>query len=306
MEVAVYHKTVPSKKNQEKVNVLRYFSQGARLKDSVTDVNLSNVVLSDVAVIQGWVTDTSTTTNHGKLRQEVIAAQQAHKKYTVAIDSNLFLYATPGNPDHYLRYSFNDVFPNTGIYCDRNVDPARWKKLSQKIGIRVKDYRSNGSHILLCLQRNGGWSMGNFNVVAWAQAVITNLRQYTNRNIIVRPHPGDKKAAEYSKIFNRMTEMRVYLSQNGKTLTDDLTDCWAAVGHNSSPTVAAAIEGIPVFVTDPLRSQSAEIANTDWATIEKPVLPDRQKWLERLAMFHWNFEELASGECWAHMREFVK
>ena len=77
------------------------------------------------------------------------------------------------------------------------------------------------------------------------------------------------------------------------------------VNHNSSPTVGAAIEGYPIFVTDPAHSQCAEIANLDLSQIENPNLPDRQKWVERLAMFHWNFEEIANGECWHHMKKYV-
>ena len=46
--------------------------------------------------------------------------------------------------------------------------------------------------------------------------------------------------------------------------------------------------------------------NTDFNFIEHPNLPDRQAWAERISMFHWNFDELRSGECWSHMRNFVQ
>jgi len=49
------------------------------------------------------------------------------------VDSNLFLYANTTNPLHYLRYSFNGVFPTTGIYCDTTIDPCRWQKISQNL-----------------------------------------------------------------------------------------------------------------------------------------------------------------------------
>jgi hypothetical protein len=62
---------------------------------------------------------------------------------------------------------------------------------------------------------------------------------------------------------------------------------------------------MPIFVTDTSKSQCKEIANTDLAQIENPLMPDRQAWAERLSMFHWNFEELRSGECWRHMRQFI-
>jgi len=77
------------------------------------------------------------------------------------------------------------------------------------------------------------------------------------------------------------------------------------VNYNSSPVVGAAIEGIPIFVMDALNSQCKDIANTDLSRIENPQMPDRLRWIERLSMFHWNFDELTSGECWAHMRKFI-
>jgi hypothetical protein len=88
-------------------------------------------------------------------------------------------------------------------------------------------------------------------------------------------------------------------------LLDDLKNCWAVVNHNSSPAVAAAIEGYPIFVTDISKSQCAEIANTDLTQIESPILPNRQQWVERISMFHWKFTELQNGSCWNHMRKFI-
>ena len=95
------------------------------------------------------------------------------------------------------------------------------------------------------------------------------------------------------------------MSKPETTLERDLKNCWAVVNHNSSPTVGAAIEGYPIFVTDPLRSQCKDIANLDLSMIENPNLPDRQQWIERISMFHWKFDEIISGECWNHMRKYV-
>jgi hypothetical protein len=223
------------------------------------------------------------------------------KKHVVAVDSNLFLYANTANPMHYLRYSFNGVFPNTGIYCDDQPDPARWDSISTNLGIALKDYRTQGNHILLCLQRNGGWSMGRFNVADWATQTIATLRLYTDRPIVIRAHPGDKNSNQY---INNITGKNIQISTSA-SLIDDLRNCWAVVNHNSSPVVAAAIEGYPVFVTDPTRSQCRDIANIDLTQIENPQLPDRQQWVERLAMSHWNFNELQSGQCWRHMHQYV-
>lgn len=300
--LAVYHRSVPNAKNQEKVDLLRHFAQGARSTgDTVTDVDNHNVHVADVAVIQGWVHEGSKTGAHLSLRNTVIRAQLAAGKHVVAVDSNVFLYASPGNPQHYLRYSFDDIFPSTGIYCDTVVDPDRWQKISQDMNITVKPYRTKGTHILLCLQRNGGWSMGNVTVADWAARTIAELRKYTNRHIRIRCHPGDKKSAEY---VHSIRGKNVSVSTNASLLSD-LQDCWAAVNHNSSAVVGAAIEGIPIFVTDMSRSQCREVANNNLARIENPLMPERTAWLQRLAMSHWCFQEVQSGQCWQHMRKFI-
>jgi hypothetical protein len=79
------------------------------------------------------------------------------------------------------------------------------------------------------------------------------------------------------------------------------------VVYNSSPSVASVIEGVPVFITDPSPevSQSHAVANTDINTIETPKLLDRQAWVEKLAMCHWNFNELSNGSAWKYMRTYL-
>jgi hypothetical protein len=302
MQVAVYHCTVPNAKNQEKIDLLRYFGQGVTaVGDQAVDVHNHSVHNTPVAVIQGWVTETVSSKGHTQLRNNVIRQQLRLKKHVVAVDSNLFLYANNSNPGHYLRYSFNGVFPNTGIYCDTKIDPVRWQKISADLSIDLRPWRTDGDHILLCLQRNGGWSMGSVNVVAWANQTIAHLRQHTQRPIRIRCHPGDKGAKDY---VNQIVGTGVSIS-TASDLIDDLQNCWAAVNHNSSPVVGAAIEGIPIFVTDVTRSQCQDIANTDLSQIETPRMPDRLPWVQRLSMFHWNFDELRSGECWRHMRQWA-
>lgn len=300
--VAIYHKTVPNAKNQEKIDLLKFFSSGVTAAgDSAIDVQTNTFYPADVGVIQGWISQT-TERPHLALRNQVIQEQLKNNKYVVAVDSNLFLYANTNNPLHYLRYSFNGVFPSTGIYCDTQIDPTRWQKISQNLNLALKDYRTTGNHILICLQRSGGWSMGQSNVAEWANNVIAQIQQVSDRPIIIRAHPGDKSQTQYLPKINWSNKVK--LSTN-PSLVNDLQNCWAAVNHNSSPVVGAAIEGVPIFVTDPARSQCKEIANIDLAQIENPLMPDRQQWVERLSMFHWNFDELKSGECWRHMRNFI-
>ena len=145
--------------------------------------------------------------------------------------------------------------------------------------------------------------MGTYDIVEWAAKTIANIQQATDRPIVLRPHPGDKSARQHIGDIGHMRNVR--LSEFGSTLLDDLRDCWAVVNHNSSPTVGSVIEGYPIFVTDPEKSQAAQVANTDFRLIENPAMPDRQEWLERIAMCHWSQKEIMSGEAWQHIRNYV-
>ena len=76
-QVYVYHKSVPSAKNQEKVDILRFFSQGVRISgDDVFDIyDTAYNGNDDVSVIQGWITDTPAQKGHQQLRQTVVKSQ---------------------------------------------------------------------------------------------------------------------------------------------------------------------------------------------------------------------------------------
>lgn len=285
--------------------MLEYFAEGVRRAgDHVFDVHTQGIQPAHVAVIQGWVSQ-AVDRGHLLLRKQVIDHQISNGLRVLTADSNLFLYKNADNPLHYLRYSFNGVFPNTGIYCDDSVDPARWQSIQRDLNITLKDYRHHGGHVLICLQRDGGWSMGAESVISWTHRIVAELRRYTDRPIVLRAHPGDKKSHVYVQPLREYLQAWNASISTNTTLVQDLYQCWAVVNHNSSPAVAAAIEGYPVFVTDPERSQCAEIANTDLSLIESPQLPDRTQWIQRLAMSHWKFDELRSGQAWCHMRQFV-
>jgi hypothetical protein len=283
-------------KNQHKTELLTKFIQGVNTAGDRGILHSgANLIDSDVAFIQGWQHVHGKSAPHLRVRQQVIDHQRRCKKRLLVVDSNLFNYQ---GKNSYSRYSFDGVFPTTGEYFWNQPDPARWQQISQHTGITLKDWRTTGNHILICTQRNGGWSMQGHDVVTWLEHTIQQIKQYTDRPIVIRPHPGDKSARQYLSRWQLSTS---------ETLVDDLQNAWAVVNYNSTPAVAAAIEGVATFVTDPTptTSQAYPVANTDLSTIENPKYPERQAWIERLAMCHWNLDEIANGTAWQHMKKFI-
>ena len=307
MRVVSYHAGIPVKNNSpEKPAILNNFIQGVNaIGDTGINHHGSNILDCDVAVLQGFVHAQSKNAPHLILRKNVLNTQKVNKKRTVIVDSNLFLYATnkKNQPGNYLRYSFDGVFRDTGFYFDKDVDPKRWEKIRKDIGINYKPYRTNGSHILICLQRNGGWSMQNNDVMKFCHDTIRRLKTLTDRPIVVRGHPGDKK----TRLYLKLNYPNVTISPEGRHITEDLRNAWATIVYNSSPGVASLIEGVPVFQMDPDPNHSmfSEVANTNLKRIENPKEFDRQPWLERIAMCHWSFDELRDGTAWKFMRNYV-
>jgi hypothetical protein len=301
--VAYYAGIPPNNSNLEKPQILDYFCQGVIASgDSAIAHRDMSVLDCDVALIQGFVHDDGKQLPHLKLRKSAIDRQKKNNKRSLVVDSNLFLYVDKKNPLHYLRYSFDGVFPTTGFYFDQDIDPARWTKISRDLNLNLKPWRASGNHILFCLQRNGGWSMGGISSIDWMNKTINDIRKYSNRPIVVRAHPGDKKI----KSILRINHKNVSLSTK-ENLVDDLRGAWATVVYNSSPSVASIIEGVPAFLTDstPQHSQSFDVANTNISNIENPIMPDRQAWVEKLSMCHWNFDELKSGEAWQFFKKYI-
>ena len=309
MKVVSYLKSVPAKNTKpQKTELLVKFIAGVNaIGDTGIVHNSPGIIQSDVGMIQGWVYD-DVRTQHLQLRKHIIDTQHRSKKYVATADANLFLYNDNTNPFGYLRYSFNGIFPQTGIYCDNNPNSARWNQISKDTNIKLEDYKATGNYILIMLQRNKGWSMKGLDVQQWALSTIKEIRKYSDRPILVRAHPGDKLAKHYLDPRNTIIKnlVGVYISPIGTPVDIDLRQAWAVVNHNSSAIVGPLIKGYNCFATDAESSQCAEVVNTDFSMIESPQQFDRQSWLERISMFHWKFSELEDGTCWRHMRNYCQ
>ncbi len=301
MKVVAYLAGIPPKnKNPDKPEVLSRFVTGVVQSGDTGVLHPgTNVIPCDVAFIQGWSHEHGKSAPHLQLREAVRDQQMRNGNRLLIVDSNLFNYT---GRNTYARFSFDGVFPTTGNYFWDQPDPARWQQISKDTGISLKPWRDNGKHILICTQRNGGWSMKGLTVVDWLNQTVEEIRRHTDRPIIVRPHPGDKRAVDYLNFKSPHWKL-----SGAAELTEDLGKAWATITYNSSPGVASAIEGVPVFVTDPVpnTSQAFAVANTDLSKIETPETFDRQVWIERIAMCHWNYNELSNGAAWRHMRQYV-
>ena len=295
----------PGNTNPEKPQIIVNFIEGVwKCGDQGTIICDYNPVDVDVAVVQGLVHENSKKSQHLKVRKAVFDKQEQSGKRSIIVDANLFLYADPGNSNKFLRYSYDGIFPNTGEYCNQNPDPARWDLIRKKLNLEMKPWKFGGGDILICCQRDGGWSMGGNAVMPWLVKTVMQIRKISDRRIVVRFHPGDKNVLTHKRMLSRYRLSNVIVSHNPHML-EDFKTAHCVVNYNSSPAVAAAIEGVPSIVLDPYKSQAAEVSHNNIADIEKLKEFDREMWIQKIAQMHWTLDELKDGTAWRHLRKWA-
>jgi len=301
-DVVVYFSSLPRIADHDrKVQIMRAFSEGCkRLGLRVLDQTKLEVVDCKLAVMIGWVGQTFKGP-HIHLRNDVINHQRATGNHVMPIDGSCFKFADPQSM--YVRYSLDGVFYNQHEYANKNSPPNKWNQIRHDLRIpNMLPYRKQGNHILICLQRDGGWNMKGEDLERWLLMTVKRIRAVSNRPILVRPHPKRPMKETVAKVTNFP---EVYESVKGSTLDQDLEGAWAAVFYNSSSSVAAILKGIPVFVSDE-DAVTWDVANHDVRHIQNPQLPDREQWLWDLAACHWSDEELRQGLVWKHFKGYLK
>jgi hypothetical protein len=159
------------------------------------------------------------------------------------------------------------------------------------LGLGLKPWRS-GTNIVIAMQRHDSqqWA-GLPNVNAWLTDVVKQIKQHSNRPIVVRPHPRGVCPTLPGCLVDRP-------KINAGTYDNFDFDRVLGTAHcvlnwNSGPGPQALIAGIPAFVGP--ASLASAIANWDLSQIENPPRPDRSVWLEQLAHTEWTVEEIRSG-----------
>lgn len=174
----------------------------------------------------------------------------------------------------------------TGGVYGKGTDPDRVTKL----GLQLKPWTNSGTNILIAMQRSdsGQWSHGP-DMGTWLQDTVDHLRIFTNRPIVVRPHPRQSVVMPAG----------ITVQQPRKLATDRfdfdsaLYNTWAVVNHNSGPGSQAVINGVPAFVG--FSSLASSVGNLTMSNIERPDRPDRTEWLTQIAHTEWTVEEIATG-----------
>jgi hypothetical protein len=123
----------------------------------------------------------------------------------------------------------------------------------------------------------------------WINQIIEEIRKYTARPIVVRPHP--RSLTRMRSIGNIVVEIprKIPGSYDNYNLAHDYH---CVINWNSGVAVQSAINGCPI-ITGPT-SLAYEVSD-NIENIENISLPNREDWFKKLIHTEWLVEELAQG-----------
>jgi hypothetical protein len=298
MKVGIFYNSISNPaKFSNKVMLMDNFAEGVRSQgDEVIEFRDNR--LPDQKLDAGFVLGYTLEEN---FRKKIIDQLRLQKTPSVFVDSNILHYARPEHEWH--RYSIGSVYPNSGTYFFDQLDTSKWYKFAGWHNVTLRPWRQHGSHILILCQRPKGFNMFTDQEV-WLDKTISKIRKHSNRDIMIRMHPGDGARFKQIEKIQKKYGTTVTISEHAN-IRDALVNCWCTVGLNSTPNVVAAIEGVPGYIEDTTRSWAADVAFTDLSMIENPPLPDRTDWSHKIANIHWSNTEVRSGLLWSAIKKYI-
>jgi hypothetical protein len=174
-----------------------------------------------------------------------------------------------------------------GSYNFDNLVPNR----AATLGLSLKPWRS-GANIVIAMQRHDSqqWA-GLPGVNTWLANVVKEIKQHSNRPIVVRPHPRGASPLPQGGLIDK--PKFTHGTYDDFDFDRVLSSAHCVLNWNSGPGPQAVIAGVPAFVGPD--SLASTVANWDLSQIENPPRPDRTVWLEQLAHTEWTVEEIRSG-----------
>ena len=172
-------------------------------------------------------------------------------------------------------------------------------------------WRQDGDYILLCMQKVGDASLRGADVFKWTEDTVAQIRNHTDRKIIIRPHPLYRKSSLHSQLREKVLRVAdVHWQEadvtkpNFMPIAEQLKNAWCTVTYSSGTGIDAVINGVPNVACD-TGSMVYDVSSKDIAEIENPYKGDKTEWCNRIAHCQWSVEEFESGECWEHVSKSI-
>jgi len=175
-------------------------------------------------------------------------------------------------------------------------DAGNDSRRSDLLNLRLKPWRNDGEHILICGQHDKSLQWHNMpRMSQWVMDTIEEIQKHTDRTIIFRPHPRCPLPHIEKEYRNVIRQDPRYVNGTYDDFDMGFDNVWATVSYSSNPGIHSVLEGVPAFVGPASLAYDAANDIDFMHDIENPLRPDRQQWLNDYAWTEFTVEEIASG-----------
>lgn len=218
----------------------------------------------------------------GRMRhnQQVYDHYRAQNKPVIVIDVGTLIR------NHTWKIAINNINRLGQYGHEQDLD---WDR-PRALGISLSTVRRR-DQILIALQNSHSLQVSDIgNMKTWIEQQVRQLKQHTDRALLVRPHP--RCHVDLSSVAKFVTVIKPKLLPN--TYDEFDLDCGyhAVVNHNSGPGIRAALVGSRPLVSE---SSLAYPVSINISTIESPYDIDRDLWLVQICHTEYTLEEISQG-----------
>ncbi len=288
---------------------LKAFAEGiAASGDHVQFVEKTQYQPCDIAVIFGDVREGAGKEKRMAFKAEV-KGRHIHRGLII-IDTAIMTRATHQGVN-YRRIGIDGLLNDEADFNNHLVDDLRREKIFSHTGLSLKPWQEDGDHILIALQRPLDASLRSSSALRarryfnWLKQTVKTLRENSHRTLYLRPHPDSQTSPEeraWLAMAIQELGTSVEWDMSARPFHEIIKNCWTCVTFNSGAGVDAALAGVPIITCDP-GSFAWDVSHHDPALIEKPLKPDRTRWINALAYAEWNLNEISQGLPWQHLKK---
>ena len=300
MRVAVIQDTANHKQYRD---VLQSFAKGC--DGDIT--NSGNTNGYDCAVIFGsYKKERGRSTHHGK--GKIIESGMPY----IQLETQLIGRPIDTAFHNEFRVGVNGFLWDDAEWGFEHINHDRSKKVFERNGYDPNvPWKQDGEYILLCMQKVGDASLRGADVFQWTEDTVNNIRNHTDRQIVIRPHPLYRKSKLHNTLKEKVLAVAdVHWQEADVTKPDfvaidkQLKNAWCTVTYSSGTGVDAVLNGIPNVACDK-GSMVYEVSSKEISEVENPFTGDKTEWANKIAHCQWSIDEFESGECWEHVSKSI-
>jgi hypothetical protein len=187
------------------------------------------------------------------------------------------------------KISVNNITAQGYYGHTQNLD---WNR-PRKLGISEAINLTRNPRIVIACQHAKSLQVANVDLTQWMIEQIQQVRQRSDRPIVIRPHPRSKLTnTEWINQYTGVTiekPMRIIDTYDSYNLS---FDCYALINYNSGPGIQAALAGTRPIVHS---SSLAHPVGIGWDQLETPYTIDRDRWLVEICHTEYTLDEIKNG-----------